>query len=157
MFHKTILAVYRDIARPCPHDAALVRLQSIRECLAKRSEDPVVADLLWHTISLELEMKKRVVRDQYLELNLATAWRRMCTLHLRLSPSQNYFKSTPNGQDAASNTVRSHVSLVQAELLKEMAEEQAAKDLAKQAISLYKEAGCEVGCLNVQAFETANN
>ncbi|RYP00815.1 hypothetical protein DL766_006785 [Monosporascus sp. MC13-8B] len=66
--------------------------------------------------------------------NLATAWWRCCVKHL-------------SGSCVAPSSGAP----------KEMAEEQTAKDLAKQAFSVYKEPGCEVGCLDVQPFEAANN
>lgn len=157
MFHKIVLAVYRDIRKPCPRDATIARLQSIQDCLAKRSEEPFVAELLWQTISLELEMKKRGFKDQYLELEACFNMQLFVHMPQDAIPVLNRAKALFSGDDAVSKTLQGHASLLEAGILKEMKANQAAGDLAKQALSLYEETGSEVGCLDVQLSQANGN
>jgi hypothetical protein len=144
------------LARPVPRDRALTRLKSIRQFLAEYSDDPFVADVAWETLSVELEIRKRHIRAQYLELESALSMVRFIHTPAKVLPVVNSFKSTIRSHDPVSCTIRGRVELLQADLLSELRKSQRANRFAEAAQGSFGSAGCTVGMIDVRLLRATS-
>jgi hypothetical protein len=69
----------------------------------------------------------------------------------------NEFVACLTPRDDVSKTIGGHVSLVHAQLFREMGLHGRSMEFARRAQSLYEDAGCESGCLDVRVFQASGN
>ncbi|KAK3307883.1 CHAT domain-containing protein [Chaetomium strumarium] len=154
IFHKTVLAAYRDILRHCPQEAAIRRLQSIQDHLAPQSDDIQVAAMLWQVALLEMEMKKKWVRDQYLQHEASFSMTHF--LHDEQASLQiiERFQRSLLGQGGQFDVLRGHAALLEARLHLDAGRRPSSAVAASRAMELYRDTGCAVGCLDVEILHS---
>ncbi|KAH8901128.1 hypothetical protein GQ53DRAFT_814608 [Thozetella sp. PMI_491] len=156
MLHRIVLETYRDLARSLPKERAITRLQAIRHFLTAYCDDPAVAEVAWATFSVELELRKRGVRAQYMELESAHSMTQFIHTPVEILPLVNMFKASIRGQNTVSRILRGRAELLHAGLFVEMGQGRQAAESTQAAEASFASADCTVGALDAQLLHATS-